>query len=166
MRNCHAESEYRNRHPADFLVPDSSPQLSNQGDTTSSVVTNASDSPLTRRRLSEESGTNEDGAATADDEDVRDIGDIVFPAEQDEFQASMGKGMFSEGTPGAPATSGLACGSLLEAFRFVPPNYQAQHNVMSQGGLNDMPRFSPRDDVGFGQLQIMNEQGWNTRRRG
>ncbi|KIW91125.1 uncharacterized protein Z519_08019 [Cladophialophora bantiana CBS 173.52] len=165
MRNCHAESEYRNQHPADFLVPDSSPQLSNQGDTTSSAVTNASDSPLTRRRLSEESGTNEDGAATADDEDVRDIGDIIFPAEQDEFQTSMSQGMFSQGAPGAPVTGGIACGSLLEAFRFVPANYQAQHHAMSQG-LNDMPRSSPREDIEFSQLQIMNEQEWDTRRRG
>ncbi|OAL17272.1 hypothetical protein AYO22_11837 [Fonsecaea multimorphosa] len=161
MRRLHAESEYGNRPPADFLVPDSSPQPSNQGDTTSSVITNVSDSPLTRRRLSDESAASEDGMTTAGDDRVRDIGDIAFTAEQDKFHIGMGQGVFDQGSPEVPVTSRLESSSLLEAFRFVPTNYSALQ--MSQCDRKQGSHYPPQDEVRYGQFQIMEEQAWQMR---
>ncbi|KIW31356.1 uncharacterized protein PV07_03012 [Cladophialophora immunda] len=153
ISKCHAESPLVHQHPATFMVPASSPQPSNQGDATTSVVTNASDPTFIRRRLSQEYDGSDDGTAAAGDDGVRDIGDIAFTAEQDELQVHVVQGVMGEGSPGATGTSGLESSSLLEAFTFVE-------------GIQGSSHYPPQHEVRYGQLQIMEDRRWETGRRG
>ncbi|KIW82606.1 hypothetical protein Z517_05633 [Fonsecaea pedrosoi CBS 271.37] len=165
MRNCHAESEYRNRNPAEFLVPDSSPQPSNQGDTTSSVVTSASDSPLTQRRLSQESYGGENEISNAGQDGVRYAGDFTFTTDHNGFQISMSQGVFDESSPGPSGSSGLSTTSLLEAFSFDPSN-PGSRLVTSQHERNHESCYPLKDEAEYGQFQMMEDQRWKTRPRG
>ncbi|KAH0843252.1 hypothetical protein FOPE_08095 [Fonsecaea pedrosoi] len=165
MRNCHAESEYRNRNPAEFLVPDSSPQPSNQGDTTSSVVTSASDSPLTQRRLSQESYGGGNEISNARQDGVRYAGDFTFTTGHNGFQISMSQGVFDESSPGPSGPSGLSTTSLLEALSFDPSN-PGSRLVTSQHERNHESCYPLKDEAEYGQFQMMEDQRWKTRRRG
>ncbi|KIW67631.1 hypothetical protein PV04_06868 [Phialophora macrospora] len=160
MRNCHAESPYRDQDPSDFLIPDLSPQPSVQGDVMSSAATNADDSPLSYCRSSQEFGNGEiagggDGSAQWL-ESIRD--GVLIHASHTGFQACIMRGGLNHAdSREGQVTSGLANSSLLESFRFSPNSHQLQLDIALDGGPDDTTRLSPAEvgPVGFYDFQIM-----------
>lgn len=167
MRNAHAESEYRNRHPSEFLMPDASPQPSNQGDGTSSAATNASDSPLATRRTSQELAPA-DMLATVNPEGFGNIGYDMFHPSQEEIQARIIQEPFENEDfrePGVVSAHGSDL--LLEGFRYARRAQQDRQDVLQDDRVFEPPLLSPpgAGPVGFGQFQQMEEQGWCSSRK-
>ena len=158
MRSCHAESVYRNQDPAEFLLPDLSPQPSNQGDWTSSVGTNASNSPLDQQRLFHESGI--DSGMAVDQNVFEGMGDMLYFAGQDMFTANTVQSMFDHGS-----TQELP-NPLVEGFGSGSTNHEVQLDTMTADSPNDVPRSSPADEepVGFGQFQMIEQRRRSTRK--
>jgi hypothetical protein len=166
MRSCHAESPYRNQDPSDFLIPDFSPQPTVRGDVTSSAASNATDSPLSFRRSSQELGNGENtSGGDRSAHGFESIGDgVLFHASH---PASIMRGGLNYADPQeGQGTSGLANGSLLEGFKFSPNSQQLQPDVVSDGDPDTATRLSPAEvgPVGFYDFQMMERHRCSDRR--
>lgn len=163
---CHAESDYRKKHPAEFLVPES-PPLRDNGDGDEwppSVATNASDSPLYKRNSSQEFRDIGERMSPAGQEGLTGVGDVMSPPSHVVFNMNVGQETFDQiGARAVSASSELASNAFLEGATFNMMDQRQQTANMSKGhGSNGLSEYSPNPDgpVPFGMFQMIEEKIW------
>jgi hypothetical protein len=155
MRSAHFESEYRNRHPSEFLMRESSPAPSVSGDGPSSSTTTASGSPLAFRAASQDyfganlaSVMSRETSVSLGYHGVEGIG------------PDAGSGRSGQEEPQEPVvTRKMATSSLTEEFALE----QGRQGVRAINPPDDISEASPTQEgpVGFAEFQMMEQ-----RRRG
>jgi hypothetical protein len=163
MRSVHAESEYRKRHPSEFLMPDSSPQPSSHGDAPSSVGTGAAESPVSQQRMSRESSLARTRTTSVSQ---AMLGDNLHPF------AAHGLGpmitdfdMFQSGLP-IQATSNVVSRMPQNNFGTSGLEQMSHMATRSDGQNNPLFQGFGQSDADHTQYQVMERQPWMPRTEG